>query len=123
MQFAKIHPDDNPPVLPPGEEAYEVTLDNGRVVYASCWTDTDADARKAGRYGVIAAARAIERNGNPILHADFSMLFAQGVGSIPITTLIQGGIVDEAQRQAVRDLALRNAIDSMLAELILAEGL
>lgn len=123
MKFLRIHPDDNPPILPPGEEAFEITLDNDRVVYASCWTDTDADARKAGRYGVIAAARAIERNGNPILNADFSMLFAQGVGSIAITTLIKGGIVDETQRQAVLDLALRNAIESMLAELVLAEGL
>ena len=123
MKFEKIDPENNPPVLPPGEEAFEITLDNDRVVFASCWIDTDADARKAGRYGVIAAARAIERNGNPILDADFGMLFAQGVGSIPITTLIQGGVVDEAQRKAVRDLALRNAIESMLAELLLAEGI
>lgn len=123
MKFKKIDPEDNPPILPPGEEAFEITLDNGRVVFASCWTDADPDARKAGRFGVIAAARPIERIGNPILNTDLSMIFAKGVGSIAITTLIKGGIVDESNRQAVYDIALTNAIESMLAELLLVEGI
>ena len=69
------------------------------------------------------AARPIERIGNPILNTDLSMIFAKGVGSIAITTLIKGGVVDESNRQAVYDIALSNAIESMLAELLLVEGI
>lgn len=122
MDFRKRTPDENPPALPAGEEAYLVTCDNGREVHAACWTEIDQDARRAGRFGVRGVARAIHANGNPVLDFDAAMIIGEGSGAIAIGDLIVGGVVNTEKRDAVVRLALTNAIDTMLAELVLAEA-
>lgn len=122
MQFRPIDESEQPPALPRGEKAYLIVLASGRKIHAACWTEPDAEARKANRFAVRGVARAMQPNGNPILTVDGAMIVGEGTACIEIAELISEGVVDDAKRARVMQLALRNAIDTMVSMLLLEEG-
>lgn len=115
MQITRLKPQDNPPLLPLGEEPYMITLSNGVVAYAACWLERDTNVAPH-MFGVIGVARAIEANGAPILTEDLQMIYGQGPAAVDATQLIVEGHVNESLREDMFKNALRSAINAMLAK-------
>ena len=122
MEFRKLEEHENPPRLAAGEEAYRIDLPTGRTMFAACWAEVDRDARKASRFGVVAAARAMNADGSPVLTEDLQHIVGESSAAMPLTELIVDGIVDAGRRAQTYDLALRGAIRAMVAEVLVEEG-
>ena len=121
MDLRKLEEHETPPPLPAGEDAYRIELPTGRVMYAACWTEVDRDARKASRFGVVAVARAMNVDGSPVLTEELQHIVGPGSAAMPLTELIVDGVVNEARRGEIYQLALRLAIREMVAQVLLEE--